>query len=147
MKRHIAASVFLTVVMSQVAFAQQQCSIESPRMWATFETVCSALIGAWAQRIDMNIGQQARAQMLRARAQFLLRFAERHMLETGGDLELMATTHQKLLSAYVDDENRLRHAISQGAERCQRILQLDQSSGPITVQELYQTVCRSNWHE
>ena len=80
------------------------CALDTPRAVAVWENVCSAVFDALANRIDMNVGQQQRAQMLRARGGYLSRVSERHMEETQGSVEQLRNFRSKAVQSYEDDE-------------------------------------------
>jgi hypothetical protein len=99
---------------------------------------------ALANRIDMNEGQQQRAQMLRARAGYLSRASERHWQELQLRVEELRDFRAKAVQSYEDDEPSLRRTLADGSPLkalCEVLLRVNMSQSGASVSQVHQAVC------
>jgi hypothetical protein len=142
MRRVLLGMSLAAVAGNSPNIAQQDCGVEAPRRWYTNEMVCAALLSAYAQRIDMNVGQQARVEMLRSRADYPLRAALRHAREIGDDPAVVQNRHENMYSAYLDDEAKMLSEIKGLSETCHNSLKLEMLLSPAQLQSL---LCTSRY--
>jgi hypothetical protein len=139
MRTALLVAFLCAAVQSAVA-----CAVETPRAVAVWENVCSAVFEALANRIDMNVGQQQRAQMLRARAGYVSRVSERHWQELQLRVEQLREIRWKLVQAYEDDEPTLRSAVADGSplkSLCEELLRFNISQSGASVSQVHQAIC------
>lgn len=131
--RPLLLAPFLSALMSLQSVAQQDCAT-GIRIWYTNEVTCAALFTALANRVDMNVGQQDRARMFRARADYLLRLAQSHAREIGDDSKDVQARYEAMSASQSDVA--LQAAAEALKDICEETLKGDLQSNATQLQSL-----------
>jgi hypothetical protein len=133
--RTLLLAIFLVPsLLSSQSIAQQDCATGT-RVWYTDEMTCAALFTALANRVDMNVGQQDRARMFRARADYLLRLAQDHAREIGGDPKDIQSRYREMSSSSGSD-SALKAAAEVLKDTCESTLKRDLQLDPAQLRSL-----------